>query len=84
MPPTALESADLRQIAREAFTAAANDVASYSLASYLNRQRMACWLSISPAYLDKLVRLGAPVTEIDGHRMYQKAAFTRWLEKYQH
>jgi hypothetical protein len=74
---------ELHVVASEAFTNAAQNVATLSVAAYLNRQNMAVWLGCSPAYLDSLVRQGLPVTEVNGHRMYYKQAAVQWLKQFE-
>lgn len=75
---------ELRQIAREAFTKAAQEATNLSVAGFLNRKHMAAWLDCSPASLDKMVKDGLPRVDRDGFRLYSKQAAIQWLRQYQH
>lgn len=50
---------------------------------FLSRKKAAEWFGVSPMTLDAWVKAGAPVSIVNGSKMYGKEPITQWLADHQ-
>lgn len=67
------------KLATNAITEAA---AKYALSEYLGRDRMALWMGVSTATLDKYTRMGLKCHIVEGHKLWRKSEVVAWLDQF--